>query len=202
MDRLIVNGCYQRQDFEHLKASGVVEFGFDLRSRSENLVIFSELQAIQHSITTEISYLIFQNDRPETVRSFLDLFKKSSKQLIFTDQLNANYYDSFATPFYWTFHPLADWRNIFESTYLRGVIFPMKYREDLQGLPFLWESIDKRQLEVFLSPETRDELDQIMHTSSFISLDLNRHWHSSYRHLDLDSLSALKLRRKNEITAF
>jgi hypothetical protein len=193
MDRLIVNGCYERQTFEHLRASGIVEFGFDLRGLSENLIVFSELQAIQQSITHEKSYLIFENDRPQTVTSFLDLFKTTSKHLIFTDQLNANYYDSFRTPFYWTFHPLANWRDIFEATYLRGVIFPMKFKEELQDFPFMWDQVEKRSLEVFLSPETRDELSQIMQTRSFVSLDLNRSWHSSYRKLDLDSLSAIKL---------
>ena len=202
MDRLIVNGCYERQAFEHLRALGVVEFGFDLRGLSENLVIFSELQAIQASITVEKSYLIFENDRPQTILSFLDLFKKIPQQLIFTDQLQSSYYDSFRTPFYWTFHPFADWRNVLESSYLRGVILPMKFKKELQEFPFLWEQLEKRSLEVILGPETRDEFSQIMQTRSFVSLDLNRNWHLGYRKLDFSALSAIGHRRKNETTAF
>ncbi len=202
MISFLIHGCYDSKTLDTLKNLGTNEIAFDLRVRSSNLVPFSELQKLLNSTTLQRVFLTFENDRKETILSYLDLLKNQpiNFNLIFRDQLPTVYYQQFSTPFFWMFHPDGDWKGILRLTQLKGVILPVKWQATYQVLPELWDLIDKNNLEVYLHADNGEEaLSLHLEKEMKLSLDLTSEVESSYRAVDQEKLKKMKIwRRLNE----
>lgn len=202
MNSLLIHGCYDSKTLDTLKNLGTKEIAFDLRGRSANLVPFKDLQQLLQSSTLERVFLTFENDRKETILSYLNLLKNHGNQfnLIFRDHLAAEFYQQLAVPFFWMFNPEGDWKGILNLSNLKGVILPVKWQNIYQTLPQFWDLIDKKHLEVYLHAENCEEaLSLNLHQDIKLSVDLTSEVESSYRSVDQEKLKRMKIwRRLNE----
>lgn len=205
MNSLLIHGCYDSQTLDTLKDLGIKEFSFDMRGRSPNLIPFKVLTDILKKLSTEQVFLTFENDRKETVLSFMNLLKNEpfSFFLIFRDVQISSYYEELKLPFYWMFRPDADWQSILDLENCRGVILPVKYQLQYQRLPEIWNLIDEKFLDVYLHAESFEEtLFMNLGQEIKLSLDLTSEVEKSYRSIDLDKLKKMKIwRRLNESSA-
>lgn len=205
MTSLLINGVYDLATFEILVKQNVKEFSFDLRGRSSNLITFSELQKILLKISDEKIFLTFENDKKETVLSFLNLLGKTSEKvsLVFRDANPSSYYEELKAPFYWMFNPEGDWRSILSLENCRGVLLPVRLQNHYRNLPELWNLFDEKNLDVYLHAETFEQTafmklgDEIK-----LSLDLSPEVEISYRMIDHQKLKSMRFWRNfNETTA-
>lgn len=205
MNSLLIHGCYDSQTLDTLKDLGIKEFSFDMRGRSPNLIPFKVLTDILKKLSTEQVFLTFENDRKETVLSFMNLLKNEpfSFFLIFRDVQSSSYYEELKVPFYWMYHPDADWQSILNLENCRGVILPVKYQLHYQKLPEIWNLIDEKFLDVYLHAESFEEtLFMNLGQEIKLSLDLTSEVEKSYRSIDLEKLKKMKIwRRLNESSA-
>ncbi len=202
MNSLLIHGCYDSKTLDTLKNLGTKEIAFDLRGRSANLVPFKDLQKLLKLTTLERVFLTFENDRKETILSFLNLLKNEATQfnLIFRDHLAAEFYQEIALPFFWMFNPEGDWKGILSLPNVKGVILPLKWQNAYQSLPQFWELIDRKHLEVYLHAENCEEaLSLNLQHDIKLSIDLTSEVESSYRSVDQEKLKKMKIwRRLNE----
>ena len=114
MNSLLIHGCYDSKTLDTLKNLGTKEIAFDLRGRSTNMVTFKDLKNLLKSTVLERVFLTFENDRKETILSFLNLLKDETVQinLIFRDHLAAEFYEEIPAPIFWMFNPEGDWKGI------------------------------------------------------------------------------------------
>lgn len=199
MNSLLINGCYDSQTLDTLKQFGINNFSFDLRGRSQNLVPFRELQSLLKKLSTEKVFLIFENDRKETINSFLNLL--SSEPFVFTlilrDQQEPNYYEDLGAPFYWMFHPEANWKEILKCQNLQGILLPLKYQLLYHKLPDLWHEIDSKNLDVFIHADTFEETLFMNLSEEFkLSIDLSNEVEKSFRSVDQEKLKTMKIWRR------
>lgn len=204
MKSLLVHGCYDLTTLQTLSALGVKRFGFDLRARSLNLTTFQELQLLLKKITTDEVVLVFENDRPATIFSFLDLLKDFPHRFVleFRDYLGAPFYESLAHPFYWMYQPEADWKSVLSLDKAKGVLLPIQYQEEYQRSD-IWKFLDDKNLRILLHTDSLAEATHLSrHKGIELSLDLGREVESSFRQVDQDKLRNDKFWRKlNENTA-
>lgn len=204
MNSLLIHGCYDSKTLDTLKNLGAKELAFDLRGRSANLVPFRDLQNLLKSTTLERVFLTFENDKAETILSFLNLLKNEPIQfnLIFRDHLASEFYAKLSAPFFWMFHPEGDWKGILSLPNLKGVILPVKWQNAYQTLPEFWELIDRKHHEVYLHAENFEEaLSFNLEKEIKLSLDLTSEVETSYRQVDQEKLKKMKIwRRLNENT--
>lgn len=202
MKGLLIHGCYDQMTLGLLKELGVNEFSFDLRGRSPNLIPFKSLNSILEHLSTERVFLTFENDRKETILSFLDLLGKSSFNflLIFRDAQTASYYEELNHQFYWMFHPEADWQNILNVKSIQGVFLPLKYQSDYQMLPEMWKVIEERELDVYLHAETFEEVRFVRSLKEVkLCIDLSSEVEDGFRKVNHDKLRSMSVwRRLNE----
>lgn len=196
MKSVLINGCYDSQTLETLKDQKLTNFSFDLRGRSLNLVPFRELQNLLKKLSTDKVFLTFENDRVETINSFLNLLHNEpfSFTLIFRDTQEASFYQNLGQPFYWMFHPEADWENILKVENLKGILLPLKYQLLYHKLPELWTIIDARNLDVYLHAETFEETAFLnVSEDTQLSVDLSSEVEQSFRVVDQEKLKKMKL---------
>ncbi len=196
MKSLLVHGCYDRPTFQTLRSLGVTEFAFDLRARSSNLIPFSELRNLLPLIGVSTPVLIFENDLPTTISSFLDLLKDHpvAPLLEMRDRLPSTFYHSLHHPFLWMFHPEGEWREILRLPNCRGVLLPLKHQAHYATLPELWDLLDRNQLRIFLHAETLSEMQQLKSKSEVeLSLDLTSEIELSFRRVDQERLKSIAL---------
>lgn len=205
MKSLLVHGCYDLPTLQTLSSRGVRFFGFDLRARSQNLVTYQELRLLLNNLatTTEV-VLVFENDLPTTIYSFLDLLKDLPQKFIleFRDYLGADFYKSLDHDFFWTFQPDVEWKSILSLARAKGILLPVKLQEHYQDAA-LWKTLDEKNLRIFLHTETLAEAARFAGTEGIeLSLDLGRDVEISFRQVDQDKLRNDKFWRKfNENTA-
>lgn len=205
MKGTLVHGCYDPTTFATLQSLGIEAFAFDLRVRSANLVPYRILRDMLTSYRGEEIVLIFGEDSPSTVRSFLDLLKDTGKKLTleFRDTQAPEYYQNLRQDFYWYFDPRGEWRRILAIPHCQGVILPLRYRELYRDLPELWAMIEDNSLSLWLHAETFAEAEFFdgTHTAP-ASIDLSTDVHHAYRSVDQAGLRSQKLWRKlNENSA-
>jgi len=196
MNSLLIHGVYDSQTLMTLKDKGVKLFSFDLRGKSLNLVTFSELQKILKSLSTEKIFLTFENDKKETIDSYLNLLKDTGLSfiLIFRDHLDVSYYKQIETSFYWMFHPEGDWKSILSLKNCKGILLPLKFQSEYQNKPELWHLIEKKELDVYLHAETFEETIFITNSQDVnLSVDLSSEVEQSYRKVDQTKLTNLKI---------
>ena len=201
MNSLLIHGVYDSQTFMTLKDKGIREFSFDLRGRSLNLITFSELQKILKSLSTEKVFLTFENDKKETIDSYLNLLKNSAVtiSLIFRDHLDVSYYKLIDQSFYWMFHPEGDWKGILSLKNCKGILLPLKFQSEYQNNPELWHLIETKELDVYLHAETFEETIFITNSQDInLSVDLSSEVEQSYRKVDQTKLTNLKIWRRLE----
>ena len=205
MKRLLIHGCYDNQTLDTLKDTGVQNFAFDLRGRSTSMVPFKDLQNLLIKLNTEKVFLTFENDKKETIHSFLDLLNNQSFNftLIFRDFREASFYHELGLPFYWMFNPEGKWEEIIELPNLKGILLPLKFQLLYHKLPELWDVIDSRNLDIFLHAETFEETSFINLSEEIkLSIDMSAEVEKSYRNVDHEKLKNLKIwRRFNESSA-
>lgn len=199
MNSLLIHGCYDSKTLDTLKDLGIKEFSFDLRGRSLNLVPFHELTLLLKKLSTEQIFLTFENDRKETILSFLNMLKNVpfNFSLIFRDHQSPAFYSEIGQSFYWMFHPEGDWKSILSLNNAQGVILPVKFQNFYQKLPELWELIEERNLDVYLHADNFEQT-LFMNLSQEIklSLDLTSEVEQSYRAVDQEKLKNMKIWRK------
>ncbi len=205
MSSPLIHGCYDSKTLETLKDFGVKELSFDLRGRSSNLITFKDLSLLLSNLQTEKLFLTFENDRKETILSFLNLLGSRPFKfvLIFRDNLPASFYQEIGQPFYWMYRPDGDWKSILSLTNCQGVLLPLKFQANYQRSPDLWETIEKNNLTVYLHAENFEQT-AFMKLSHEIklSLDLSPEVEASFRRVDQDKLKQMKLwRTLNENSA-
>lgn len=205
MNSLIIHGCYDATTLKTLIDFGIKDFAFDLRGRSQNLIPFKDLNELLKFIKNDRAFLTFENDRIETIHSFLNLLSQHSMKfvLIFRDQQEAVFYSQVHAPFLWMFHPAGDWRSILKLENLKGIILPLKWQDQYQKLPDLWKLIDARNLDVYLHAENFEEsLSLDLAEDLKFSLDLSPEIESGFRQVDQSKLRGMKIWRKlNENSA-
>lgn len=199
MNTLIVHGCYEVTTLNTLLDLGVKEFSFDLRGNSQNLIPFKTLTELLNHLNGPRIFLTFENDRKETIEAVLDLLKswKGKLVLIFRDQQDSSFYAGLKVPFYWMFHPAADYRSILHLENMQGVLLPLKWQEQYQKLPDLWKIIDEKQMDVYLHADNFEEaLNLNLDHDLKFSLDLGSEIESEYRKVDQAKLKGMKFWRK------
>jgi hypothetical protein len=205
MNGLLVHGCYDSKTLETLKNLGNKELAFDLRGRSSNLITFKDLTTLLKKLSSERIFLTFENDRKEVIHSFLNLLKSEpfSFTLIFRDQQEASFYYNVGLPFYWMFHPDADWKSILSLPNAKGVLLPIKWQSQYQKLSGLWDLIDARNLDLYLHADSFEQaLFLNLGQEVKLSLDLTNEVEHSYRMVNQDKLERMKIWRKwNENSA-
>lgn len=200
---LFIHGIYDAQTLKTLGQLNVKKLGLDLRGKSLNLIPFHTLKSFIPMLTDQEVHLIFENDKPATVNSFLSLLGTDQTRFVlqFRDTQEAAYYNSFAHPFSWFFHPDGDWENILRSPLLQTLILPVKFKQDYQSLPKLWHMIQERLLPVVLHVESFTDLNLYVHEKNLtLSVDLGRDMECSFRKIDQSRLSSLSIWRKNHET--
>lgn len=202
MITLLMHGVFDPQTLNTLIENGIKHVSFDLRGRSSNLIPFRDLQSFLKILTTENIYLTFENDKKETILSFLNLLKSESRPftLIYRDQRPASYYDEIKVPFLWMFHPDSEWKEILSLKHCKGVLLPLKLQNKYQVMPELWSLIDAKDLDVYLHAETFEETIFINRAQDIkLSIDITSEVEKSYRSVDQDKLKQMKIwRRLNE----
>jgi hypothetical protein len=193
-----INGIYDAQTLKTLQALNVNRIGFDLRSKSLNIVPFHVLKTLIPYFKLHKNELIFQNDQPSTISSFLDLLGDDKSRFIlqFRDQLEPSFYQSLGHAFSWFFHPDSEWEVILNLPNLRTVYLPLEHRNCYQHLNGLWQIIQARQLEVII------HLNSILDSEHFIleknlnlSADLGKDIEIGFRQIDQKRISNLKIWR-------
>lgn len=205
MNSMLIHGCYDHETLKLLKDKGISDFSFDLRGRSTNLIPFGELKKCLTELSAETVYLTFQNDKKETILSYLDLLKNDlgNYSLILRDKESPEYYLNLQQDFFWMFEPEANWKEILHTPNLKGVFLPVKYQLEYGMLPELWEIIEQRNLETFLHAETFEETAFLkLGDEVKLSIDLTSEVEKSFRKVDHEKLNGLRIWRKwNEITS-
>lgn len=198
MNTLLIHGCFDLETIKSLELLGASAFVFDLRSRSPNLIPFATLKNILPQIKNSHFFLSFENDRPETVLSSVDLVKDlGHAKVIFRDQMPWTYYQQVNLPFYWMFHPESDWREILQLPKLQGIFLPLKWRDQYEMMPELWEAIERRELEVYLHAHHFSEVQDLEFTQGMkLSVDLSSEVETSYRKINQDKIRHYKIWRK------
>ncbi|MCM2348491.1 MAG: hypothetical protein NDI69_00630 [Bacteriovoracaceae bacterium] len=199
MNTLIVHGCYDATTLNTLLDLGVKDFAFDLRGRSQNLIPFKTLSELLNHLNTSRVFLTFENDRQETIEAGLNLLKfwKGKLVLIFRDQQESSFYAGLKEPFFWMFHPAADYKSILQLENIQGILLPLKWQEQYQKLPDLWKIIDEKQMDVYLHAENFEEaLNLNLDHDLKFSLDLGSEIESEYRKVDQAKLRGMKFGRK------
>lgn len=205
MNSLLIHGCYDSKTLDTLKDHGIKNFSFDLRGRSQNLVPFRELQGLIKKLSTERIFLTFEDDKKETIYSFLNLLHNEPFvfTLIFRDSRDKSFYQELGIPFYWMFNPDAEWEEILKLEKLKGILLPLKYQLLYHKLPELWDIIDTRNLDVFLHAETFEETMFLKMSEDIkLSIDLSQEVEKSFRTVDQEKLNNMKIwRHFNENSA-
>jgi hypothetical protein len=205
MNSLLIHGCYDLKTLETLKEYDIKKLSFDLRARSLNLVTFRDFSKILSKLTTEQLFVTFENDKKETVHSYLSLLRNEpfTFTLIFRDSQPVNFYKEINYSFYWMFNPEGDWKSILKLPNAKGVLLPLKWQSLYQNLPELWELIEEESLDVFLHAENFEQtLFLNLGREIKVSVDLTGEIESGYRTVDQEKLKKMKIwRRFNENTA-
>lgn len=199
MNGLLLNGVYDVTTFDNLKARNVREFAFDLRGRSPNLITFRELEVILPKLGDARAFLVFENDRRETILSFMNLLsgKNIDFTLLFRDSLEPSFYSDLKQPFYWMFNPAGDWKRILEAPLAKGILLPLKYQMQYKKFPELWSLLDERNLDVYLHAETFEEtVFMKLEGDIKLSLDLTSEVEKGFRQVDQEKLMNMKFWRK------
>ena len=202
---LLIHGVFDAQTLKTLHSLNVSRIGFDLRGKSLNLIPFHVLKSLIPNLKLQQHYLTFENDKLETVLSFLNLLgeDKNKFYLEFRDQMPASYYASINHPFVWFFHPEADWQNILHLPLVRGIILPVKFQSYYQGLPKFWHMVQELNIPVILHVDSFSDLELYVREKNLtLSVDLGRELESGFRKIDQARLQNLSIwRNLNETFA-
>lgn len=200
-----INGVFDSKTLETLKSIGIQNIGLDLRPLSPNLITYSEFQVILPKVKDLRTSLIFENDKLSTINSFLDMAgdQKSDLMLQFRDHRAVDFYREVNHPFEWMFHPETDWREMFKVEHFQSVLLPLEWRDYYQNKPSFWHQIEERKIQVHIYVSSLQEaasIDVIENLS--LAIDLGFDFIDSYRKINQDKLSKLKLQdRRNETLA-
>jgi phosphoribosylanthranilate isomerase len=199
MKSCLIHGCYDQTTLRTLLNSGKAQLGFDLRPRSTNLVTYADLARMLDLVQSEEVVLVFANDLPTTITSYLDLLKQKPHRFVleFRDNLPPVFYSGLDHDFYWMFHPDHDWKNILSLEHAKGVLLPLKYKAHYASIPELWRIIDERNLRVILHGESLQEASELLLNEGVeVSVDLSSEVEERYRHVDQNKIKNSSFWRK------
>ncbi len=193
---LLVQGVYDIQTLKTLQQQNISGLAYDLRGKSLNLIPFHVLKTIIPLFKTHKNYLIFENDKIQTVHSFLSLLgeDKHKFELQFRDNLGIDYYSQVHHAFGWFFSGEGDWRNILKLPMLKTLILPADLQSNYQNQPELWDLVHQRHLEVIIHVNSFAELEKFpLEKNLHLSIDLGKEMEISFRQIDQVRLSNLSL---------
>lgn len=199
MSSPLVHGCYDQETLQTLLDLGIRDFAFDLRGRSPNLIPFSQLSLLLKKLpSNENIYVTFENDKKETVLSYLNLLKNEPFRFtaLFRGQETAEFLYALNVPFVWMFRPGNEWERILELPQIKGVLLPLRWRDYYQTLPEFWKMIDAKNLDVYLHADHFQETSELNLRGVKVSLDLSREVETHYRHVDQNKLKMMNIWRK------
>jgi hypothetical protein len=197
---LVIHGVYDAQTLKTLQHLSVHSLGFDLRGRHTNLIPFHLLKALTPHLLTHKNYLIFENDKVETVKSFLSLLgeEKDKFEIQFRDIQSFSYYASIHHSFSWFYHPEGDWESILSLPHLKSIVLPVRYKNHYQNLTRLWDVIGARNLQVILHVDSFSEVELYVHEKNLtLSVDLGKEVEMGFRQIDQARLTNLRIWRMN-----
>ena len=197
---LVIHGVYDAQTLKTLRQLGVDRLGFDLRGRHTNLIPFHVLKSFIPTLKNEKNYLIFENDKAETLLSFLNLLgdEKDKFEIQFRDVQPFTYYASIDHPFSWFYHPDGDWESILSLPKMKSIVLPVRYKEHYQHLSKLWSLIGARNIQVILHVDSFSEVELYVHEKNLtLSVDLGKEVELGFRQIDQTRLSNLRIWRMN-----
>ena len=195
---LLIHGVFDAPTLKTLHALHVPRIGFDLRGKSLNLIPFHVLKSLIPSFKAQKYSLIFENDKAETVISFLSLLgtEKNKFELEFRDTQHVSFYASIKHPFQWFFNPEGDWENILTLPQLQALVLPVKFNQIYQNLPKLWQMIQDRNLPIILHVESFAELELYVDEKDLtVSVDLGKDMEICFRQVDQFRLMNLSIWR-------
>ena len=197
---LVIHGVYDAQTLKTLQHLSVNSLGFDLRGRHTNLIPFHLLKALIPHFLNHKNYLIFENDKLETVNSFLSLLgdEKDKFEIQFRDIQSFSYYASINHSFSWFYHPEGDWESILTLPHLKSIVLPVRYKNHYQSLTRLWDFIGARNLQVILHVDSFSEVELYVHEKNLtLSVDLGKEVEMGFRQIDQNRLTNLRIWRMN-----
>ncbi|MBI2519116.1 MAG: hypothetical protein HYV97_01805 [Bdellovibrio sp.] len=131
-----IEGIYGEKYIDILAQEGIDSFTLDFRPKSFNFLQHHIFLEILNSVKNRLAniFLHFEQSPNFVIQKFVDdgtsvLGPITSEGLTklfleFSDLREAEFYDQFASPFIWHWHPMADLEKMLGCTYLRGVVFP------------------------------------------------------------------------------
>ena len=198
MSGLLIHGVYSSDTLKTLQEKKIQEISFDLRGRSFNLVTFKDLLQLLKMMTTEKVFLTFENDRKETILSFLNLLKDQpfNFNLIFRDNLSGSFYQEMGRPYYWMFSPDSNWKDILEQDNAKGVLLPLQYQIHYAKMAEFWDLVDTNNLEVYLHAESFEQaLFVNLDKDTRLSVDLTKEVENGFRQVDQDRIKNMRIWR-------
>lgn len=130
-----ISGIYDKRTFLALREIGMSYFEFDFRPRSFNFIQKYVLEEILKTqiIGSEKIFLHFANEADFIVRDIASLFDDQlmKPHLVFSDDLEASYYDQFQLPYFWHYRADKKIKDIVASEYNKGIIFDLEFLDDL-----------------------------------------------------------------------
>lgn len=192
----LIHGVYDSLTLNTLLKRGVKEFCFDLRGKSTNLVPLRELKSLIRTLKNYEMFLSFENDKKETILSFLDLLKNDCPKmnLLFRGKENVQFFKDLDKDFFWLFQPESDWKSIMNLARMKGIFLPVIYQDFYQAKPDLWRIIEENHLSVYLHAENFEEALKINLSEDVkVSIDLGVEIEKSYRVIDQDKLFRMKI---------
>jgi len=189
---LLVQGVYDIQTLKTLQQQNISALAFDLRGKSLNLIAFHVLKNLIPHFKLHQNFLIFENDKLQTVNSFLNLLgeDKNKFELQFRDHLGLDFYSQINHPFSWFFTTKTDWKGILELPMLKTIFLPVDLKHEYENLSELWNLILKRHLKVIVHSSSFFELEKFIFDKNLhLSVDLGHEMENGFRQIDQVRLS-------------
>lgn len=195
---LLIHGVFDAVTLKTLQSLNVSRIGFDLRGKSVNLIPFHVLKNLVQNFKLPQAYLTFENDKAETINSFLNLLGDDQDKftLEFRDSQDFSFYASLGRPFTWFFDPEGDWENILTLPNLKALVLPVKFQDHYQNMPKLWRMIDARKLQVIIHVDSFADLELYVQEKNLtLSVDLGKEMEVGFRQIDQFRLFNLSIWR-------
>ena len=126
--KLIIDGIFDKNSFDHFSQQGIHSFIFDLRPKSFNFIQqYVMIEILKKEIFGKIHFsLRFENDKDFVIKQFvqevLKFFPRERLSLSFSDALTSSFYDQFKLPYSWHFQDFATLEKVAQGEFLTHLI--------------------------------------------------------------------------------
>ncbi len=142
--KIRIDGVYDHTTFNHLSNLGIEDFLFDCRPLSFQFIQQHCLNdiLIEYQRPFQNYYLQFSDEKDFVIEKLLRDLKETLQNpqeekkevfLEFSGQEEVEFMESFQTPFYKQIENTTYLRPLLSSLYLKGLVFPFSYFEELKA---------------------------------------------------------------------